>query len=967
MTDDTSARKQSGATYPLESAASVTADVWTQQVVDVAAALAVDLERGLTSDECTDRLARYGPNELDAAPPEPLWRRVWRQFTDPLVVVLFAAIVISVLAWMTDGSEGLPLEAIVIAVIVVANAAVGTWQEGRAIRAVDALRRMGGTHSTVRRDGRTQVVASPELVPGDVVLLGQGDAVGADVRLVESASLAIAEAALTGESAPVAKSVEPLSAVTPLAERTNMAYQGTAVALGRGVGVVVATGMGSEIGRIAQLIEGAGQDKTPLQRQIDWLGRLLGVIVLALACVVVATIVLTSDVSTFAELVEALLVGVSLAVAAVPEGLPAILTVVLAMGVQRMASGNAIVKHLSSVETLGCASVICSDKTGTLTLNQMSIVTIVVPSGELDVVRDGGALDDLSDSAPGCAANDIAAEAALVVRAGCIANDASTQQDASGAVVLHGDPTEAAFLVVERLLGDRDDRDEAFRRIGEIPFDSDRKLMTTINEHSAAIGFGGHDSDLMMFTKGAPDVLIDRCEFERIGDAIRPLTAERRAVVVAQVDDLADRALRTLAVAYRPVDEVVADWSTTETNLTFLGVVGIIDPPRPEARTAVQEAHNGGIRVIMITGDHPRTAARIAAELDVVESGGRVVTGAEIADMDDDELADITAEVNVFARVDPEHKLRLVRALQRNGQVTAMTGDGVNDAPALKQADIGVAMGLNGTEVSKEAADMILADDNFATILRAVREGREIFADIRKFLRYMLASNTGEVLVVLLGVLFASALGLSGGSDGLAVPLLATQILWINLVTDGALALALGVDPAVENVMDRPPRSLGERVVDRQMGMMIGLIGSVTALVSLAALDLGLPGGLIGGSGDLATARTMAFTTLVLAQVFNAFTARSATVSVFVDVFSNRLLWAAAGATVLAQVAVVYLPGLSAAFDTESLTFEEWLICAGLSSVVLIAGEIAKMVARYRRRRRTGTFGSGRVGLRSPG
>lgn len=922
--------------------------VWAQPVDSVAAMLDTDTTGGLSGEEAAVRLRATGPNELDALPPMPIWRRVARQFVDPLVGLLIVAIGISTLAWAVEGADGLPVEAIVIAAIVIANAGIGAWQEERAVRAVAALRRLAGIHATVIRDGRTQVVSRTELVPGDLLVLAQGDAVGADCRLIETASLVIAEAALTGESAPVSKSSDATPTDTVLGDRSDMAYQGTAVASGRGIGIVVATGMRSELGRVASMIDAAESEPTPLEVQIDWLGRALGLAVLVLAGIVVATILLTSDVSTFRGYVDAVLVGVSLAVAAVPEGLPAILTIVLALGVQRMAAKQAIVKQLSSVETLGAASVICTDKTGTLTRNEMSVVAVVVPGGRAHLTGVGyvpiGRLveadgDDVSDV--------VRDEVVALLHAGSIANDASLHLGADGSWEVRGDPTEIALLVAGQKL-EITEPHQGRERVGEIPFDADRKLMSTLNE-GAATGFVDTASSHVMFTKGAPDVLVDRCVAERAAGAVRPLTADRRAEIAAAVDALADEALRPLAVAYRPVDGHGPGSMPAESELILLGVVGIADPPRAEALEAVREAHAGGIRVVMITGDHPRTARSIGGQLGLgsgTDGTGRVVTGVELDAMSDDDLGAVVTEVDVYARVDPAHKLRIVRTLQSHGHVTAMTGDGVNDAPALKQADIGVAMGINGTEVSKEAADMILADDDFATILGAVREGREIFSDIRKFLRYLLASNTGEVLVVFLGVVFASWLGLEHGADGLAVPLLATQILWINLVTDGALALALGVDPAVEEVMSDPPRPVNARIIDRAMLRSIVVIGVATAFVGLVALDLRLEGGWLGGSGDLETARTMAFTTVVLAQVVNAFCSRSDTVSFVVGFFTNRLLWLAAVATVTAQVAVVHVPFLSSAFATEPLSSGEWGVCAVLAIAVLVPAEVSKWLLR---------------------
>ncbi len=891
-------------------------------------------------------------------PPRPSWRRLLDQFVDPLVVLLLAAIVVSLLAWWFDGADDTPIEALVIAAIVVANALLGFWQERKAERAVDALRDLTASHVRVVRGGRVESVASTQLVRGDVVLFAEGDMVGADCRITDSASLQIAEAALTGESVPVAKSIEPVAPECELADRTNMSYNGTAVVRGRGRGVVVATSMDTEIGRIASLLDSATEERTPLQQQIAWLGRALGITVVVLAAIVVAAILVSSPISGAAEVIDALLVGVSLAVAAVPEGLPAILSVVLALGVQRMASERAIVKRLSSVETLGSASVICTDKTGTLTRNEMTIVKVVTPSVEVDVTGIGyEPVGEVRVNGERVHDELLRREVELVLEGGSLANDATLRSDGDGWEVL-GDPTEAAFLVAERKLGLTAGRTARFERVAEVPFTSERKLMTTVDLDSEAEHEQNHHDrrEFVLVTKGAPDVLLGRCTHERVGGDVVELTPQRRDHILADVERLADDALRTLAVAYRRLDTVADDIDEShEHDLVHLGIVGIVDPPRPEVIEAVADAQRAGVRVIMITGDHPRTAGRIGQQLGIetdaaASAGGQNgtgVTGAELGKLDEAEFAATVGRRSVFARVSPEQKLRIVEALQHDGQIVAMTGDGVNDAPALRQAEIGVAMGINGTEVSKEAADMILADDNFATILSAVREGREIFADIRKFLRYLLASNAGEVLVMFVGVLAAGALGLTDASgDGLAVPLLATQILWINLLTDSALALALGVDPAVEDVMNVPPRRITDRIVDRSMIITIALIGVTSAVVGLIALDLELAGGMLGGSGDIETARTMVFTTIVLAQIFNAFNARSDTVSAFVRPFDNRLLWAAAGLTVALQIAVVHAPPLQRAFDTEPLDVTRWAICLGLASAVLWVDEIRKAIQR---------------------
>ena len=667
----------------------------------------------------------------------------------------------------------------------------------------------------------------------------------------------------------------------------------------------------------------------------------------AIAILVVTAILLTADLEEASDLVDVLLVGVSLAVAAVPEGLPAILSVVLALGVQRMARRRAIVKKLSSVETLGSASVVCSDKTGTLTRNEMTIEKVVTGSGEVDVTgsgyrpegelrTDGRPLEDpvLLD------------ELRAVLAGGSLANDAVLREEA-GEWTIQGDPTEAAFLVAEAKVGGLTEAREArFERLGEIPFTSERKLMSTLESDLEG------ELGLAVVTKGAPDVLLARCTAERVAGEVRPLEDARRTEVLGAVDRLADLALRTLAVAYRPLpDAEPPDGDESlEHDLVYLGMVGIIDPPRPEASRAIAEATSAGIRILMITGDHPRTAARIAGDLGIVEPGSPALTGAELESLDEENLRAAVREVSVYARVAPEHKLRIVDALQEDEHIVAMTGDGVNDAPALKSADIGVAMGITGTDVTKEAADMILADDNFATIVTAVREGRAIFSNIRKFLRFLLSSNIGEVLTMFFGVVLAGVIGLDETGEAVAVPLLATQILWINLLTDSAPALAMGVDPPPDDVMQRSPRRLSDRVIDGEMWLGIFWVGLVMAVVTLAALDLGLAGGVLGGSGEIDEARTMAFTTLVLAQLFNCFNARSDRTSAFHHLFTNRWLWGAIALSLVLQVAVVQLPFLNEAFGTSPLSLGDWLVCVALASAVLWADEAKKLVERRLRR-----------------
>jgi P-type Ca2+ transporter type 2C len=939
-----------------DQAGPVGAEPWCEDVAVVAERLGTDVARGLTDAQAADRLERVGPNQLEAAEPVAAWRKLVEQFRDPLVYLLLAAVAVSLVAWLLEGAEDVPFEVVVISLILVANALLGYVQEARAEQAVAALQRMAAVTAGVVRDGAVRRVATTEIVPGDVLALAEGDAVAADARLAEAASLTVAEASLTGESEPVLKDSATLPGPVALGDRVDMVFSGTAVARGRGRAVVTATGMDTEMGHVARLLGRTEEERTPLQREVERVGRTLAIAVVMIAAVVVAAILVTSDVNSASDLVDVLLVGVSLAVAAVPEGLPAILSVVLALGVQRMARERAIVKKLSSVETLGSASVICSDKTGTLTRNEMTVTTVVTGSGEADVtgtgyrpegdvVIDGRTLGD--GDAP------IADEVRFVLAGGSLANDAVLRED-GGEWAVQGDPTEAAFLVAEAKLGATEARRARFERVGEVPFTSERKLMSTLEADVE------RESRIDVVTKGAPDVLLARCTHERVAGEVRRLTDARRAEIAADVERLADLALRTLAVAYRPLpdvepppgsaDEALDSWEALERELVYLGMVGIIDPPRPEARVAIAEAQAAGVRILMITGDHPRTALRIASELGIGADGAQALTGAEIDRLDDEALTQAVRDVAVFARVAPEHKLRIVDALQADGNIVAMTGDGVNDSPALRAADIGVAMGVTGTDVTREAADMVLADDNFATIVAAVREGRAIFANIRTFLRYLLSSNIGEVLTMFLGVVGAGLLGLTDRVDsGVAVPLLATQILWINLLTDAAPALALGVDPPPDDVMARLPRRLSDRVIDSEMQLGIGFVGLVMAVVTLAALDLHLPGGLIGGSGNITEARTMAFTTLVLAQLYNCFNARSDRVSAFHQMLANPLLWAAIALSVALQFAVVHVPVLNDAFDTSPLSLGQWAACAGLASAVLWTDELRKLARRHLR------------------
>ncbi|MDX3966312.1 MAG: cation-translocating P-type ATPase [Bradyrhizobium sp.] len=930
---------------PVTSADPIIDEPYRQTVEQVIAALKTQPRSGLSPTEAARRLTHYGRNELDAVPPRPQWLKFLDQFTDVLVLLLLAAAMISAVIWLQERDTALPYEALAIFAIVILNALMGYIQEARAERAAAALRQLSATHSNVIRDGDRQSILAAELVPGDIVLITQGDTIPADARLIESTSLQTVEAALTGESLPVSKHIAPITGTPELGGQHNMVFSGTTAVYGHGCAVVTATRMRTAMGRIAGMLEKAPDEVTPLQRELDRVGKALAIAVVLVAIAMIGTIFLVSEVRGFSEIFDVLILGVALAVAAVPEGLPAVVTAVLSLGMQRMAKNKAIIRRLAAVETLGSATVIASDKTGTLTRNEMTVRRVVTASGSANLSGTGYApYGDIQLIGPQSPGEPLQFELTRALTAAERANNA-VLQERDGAWSVQGDPTEGALIVAARKAGLLPEAlDTRFARVGEVPFSSERKLMSTVHTDAE------QPERLIMVTKGAPDILLARCTHELVGRDAVALTDARRVEIMASNDALAQEALRTLGVAFRslPVDRPDQDSfeEDVERDLVFLGLIGMIDPPRQEAREAVARAQAAGIRPIMITGDHPVTAAIIAAELGIT-SEGRAITGAELAAMTEAELDRAVQEVCVYARVNPEHKLRIVKALQRAGETVAMTGDGVNDAPALKAADIGVAMGITGTDVSKEAADMVLADDNFATIVAAVEEGRAIFSNIRKFLRYLLSSNIGEVMTMFFGILLADVIGLTGSATGgVVLPLLATQILWINLVTDGAPALALGVDPADEDVMRRPPRPRGEGVITGQMWGGIFLIGMIMAVGTLFVLDAALPGGMIEGSGTLAYGQTMAFTTLVLFQLFNVFNARSDDRSAFHGLFTNGWLWGAVVLSLLLHAFVVYTPFLQEAFSTVSLSAGDWLFCVAVSSSALWLRELSKVVVR---------------------
>jgi Ca2+-transporting ATPase len=931
----------------------------------VVAALGSDAAHGLSLAEARRRLDAHGPNRLQSAPGTPWWKRMLEQFQSFLVIILLVATVISMAEWsLQDPREtALPYEAIVILAIVILNALLGFFQEARAERSVRALMALAAPESTVVRDGERQRIHAEEIVPGDIVLIEAGDKIPADARIIEEANLHTDEAPLTGESMPVAKDAKPVDGDHGIGDRRNMLYSGTVATYGRGRAIVTATGMGTEVGRIAGLLEAARKDPTPLQQELDRTGKRLTIIMLGICAVVFATGLLSSTVWNLHAILGLFLFAVALAVAAIPEALPAIVTIGLSLGVRRMAAANAIVRKLPAVETLGAATVICSDKTGTLTRNEMTARAIYTADGLVEVsgngyIPEGSFTAGGQALTPGSSVHDCVAR---TLRAAALANDAALV-NSDGRWRVQGDPTEGALIVAARKLGIAEAELASLPRIAEIPFTSERKRHATVH-------LDGEGSDhVSVFVKGAPEVLLEKSRHLWEGGKAVTLSEERRTRLARQNELLAGQALRVLAIATRsgPAAALGIDPQdiaarrdielpeSIEDDLILLGLVGMIDPPRAEAKAAVATARRAHIRSVMITGDHPATAEAIARELEIFEPGARLLTGAELRRMSDAELDAIVEEVRVFARVDPEHKLRIVTALQKKGHIVAMTGDGINDAPALKTANIGVAMGITGTDVSKEAADMVLTDDNFASIVKAIEEGRGIYDNIRKYLIYLLSSNAGELLTMFAGVMFAGLLGLASVEPGLFLPLLAAQLLWINLVTDGPPALALGIDPKDPDVMAREPRRRGTGVLTSEDWWRLAGIGAVMMLGTLAVLDAYYPGGVItlfaAGTGpnaaDEAHARTMAFTTLMTFQLFNVFNCRSVWRSAITGFLENKWLIGAVALSLFTHVLVIYVPVLQSAFHTVALSAFDWLVATGMASVLLIVMELVKLPAR---------------------
>ena len=849
-------------------------------------------ENGLTEAEALKRLEENGKNRLEAAKGKSIFRRFIEQLADPMIIILLAAAAVSgVLAAMEP--EGEFVDVIIILAVVIINAVLGVYQESKAEKAIEALQEMSAATSKVIRDGKVQIVHSEDLVVGDVILLEAGDAVPADARILESASLKIEEAALTGESVPVTKFIDIINLSegqkdVPLGDRKNMMYMGSTVVYGRGKAVITATGMDTEMGKIADALTQAEEGQTPLQRKLAGLSKILTWLVLGICVVVFAVQILRAGSFNFEVALDSFMVAVSLAVAAIPEGLAAVVTVVLSIGVTNMSKRNAIIRKLTAVETLGCAQIICSDKTGTLTQNKMTVVDFF---GE--------------------------DEAHLATAMG-LCNDAEIDNEGN----VTGEPTEAALVVWANKLGlNKNNLKVQFTRAGEAPFDSGRKMMSTV--HHTANG-------LVQYTKGAPDVIIGKCDYYLENGKAVPMTQEYIDKILKANKAMADKALRVLACAERVWDVLPAEYDADmlEQNLCFTGLCGMIDPVRPEVKAAIVECRGAGIRPIMITGDHVDTAVAIAKELGIITEGTYAITGSQLNEMDDEQFEKEFMNISVYARVQPEHKTRIVNAWRKVGFVTAMTGDGVNDAPSIKSADIGVGMGITGTDVTKNVADMVLTDDNFATIVGAVEEGRRIYDNIRKAIQFLLGSNMSEVLTIFI----ATLIGIK-----IFEPV---HLLWINLVTDCFPALALGMEKAEPNIMRRKPRDAKAGIFADGMGFDIGYQGSLVTILVLISYFIG------NSMGGAEHGTTMAFLTMSLAEIFHSFNMRSQRQSIFTLGTKNNFLLLAGVGSFIATTIVCEVPFLADAFKFASVGLTEYIIAIILGVCIIPVVEIVKLVQR---------------------
>lgn len=878
------------------------------EINQVEKVLDTDFSSGLSPEAVKKRIAEHGLNELQEGEKQSALLLFFSQFKDFMVLVLLAATLLS-------GLLGEYIDAIAIIAIVIINGFLGFFQERRAERSLQALKELSAPQVSVLREGQWVKMPSKEIVPGDIIKFSSGDRIGADVRIIESRSLEVEESALTGESVPVSKHIDRLKTVNPgIGDMENIAFMGTMITRGSGVGVVIGTGMKTAMGQIADLLQNAETQETPLQRRLEQLGKILITVALLLTVLVVAIGVLQGH-----ELYTMFLAGVSLAVAAIPEGLPAIVTVALSLGVQKMIKKNAIVRKLPAVETLGCASVICSDKTGTMTQNKMTVTHLW--SGGNTWTVDGVGYQPRGDFYRGDTLVHPKEEKALqqMLIFGMICNHSELKIKDED-YILDGDPTEGALLVSAMKAGlDRTNLLDEFTIIKEFPFDSARKMMSMHVKDKQGRNF--------IVTKGAPDVIIGKSESILWDGKTQYLGKSVQNQVQEAINNLASKALRTIAIAFKsiPANTVILSEQEAENKLTFIGVQGMIDPPRPEVKNAVKECKEAGIKTVMITGDHVITAKAIAAQLGILSNKSMVLDGNALSNMSVPELEEVVDDVSVFARVSPEHKLKIVKALQNRGHIVAMTGDGVNDAPAIKAADIGVAMGITGTDVAKEASSLVLLDDNFATIKSAIEEGRNIYENIRKFVRYLLASNVGEILVMLFAMILA-----------LPLPLVPIQILWVNLVTDGLPAMALGLDRPEEDVMKRKPRSPNEGVFSRGLGWKVVSRGFLIGIVTLLAFMIVYK----QNPDNLQYAQTIAFATLVLAQLIHVFDCRSEKSVLSRNPFGNQyLVWAVISSLAL-MIAVIYYPPFQPIFHTLPILAKDWLLIIGLSSIptFLLAG-----------------------------
>lgn len=871
----------------------------------------VDPKFGLSSEEAARRLTQYGFNKLKGKPKKSLISLFLSQLKDMLIYVLLGAAAITIFI-------GEYSDAIIILFVVLLNALIGVVQEYKAEKAVEALQKMTTPKSLVRRGGEVVEIKSEEVVPGDIIILDAGRFIPADIRLIESANLQIEESALTGESVPSNKdaSVKITDPKTPIGDRSNMAFMSTLVTYGRGEGIVVATAMDTEIGKIAKILDDDSNEMTPLQKRLDELGRVLGFLAIGI-CVLIFVIALIQK----RDIMEMFLTAISLAVAAIPEGLAAIVAIVLALGVTRMSKINAIVKKLPAVETLGSVNIICSDKTGTLTQNKMTVTKHYTY----------GHLSDVSPSEENTTASE---EEKELIKTLVLCSDA-TYDNGQGT----GDPTEVALIVLGNKYNmKKDDLNHAHKRVSEFPFDSDRKLMSTLN-----IEGNGYRVN----TKGAIDNLLKICTHVLKNGKIVPLTDEIKKEFLKITEEMSDSALRVLGAAYKNTQSIIEP-EEMEKDLILIGLVGMIDPPRLEVKDSIREAKNAGIIPIMITGDHKNTAVAIAKELEIAESIDQSITGAEIDDMSDEEFTKNINKYRVFARVSPEHKVKIVRAFKAQGNIVSMTGDGVNDAPSLKYADIGVAMGITGTDVAKGASDMILTDDNFTTIVHAIEEGRNIYNNIKKAVIYLLSCNLGEVIAIFLSILL-----------NWPVPLLATHLLWINLITDSLPAISLGIDPGDHDVMKQKPRDPKESFFAGGAGIRSFLGGLLIGLLTLGVFYYGLwksnypIGSAISTSqtadyqNALTHARTIAFVVLAASQLFYSLSMRSSTKSIFqVGLFKNKYLIGSIVAGLLLQIVVITVPVLSVPFKVQSLTLQDWGLVIMFALVPFILNEIIKIFIR---------------------